>query len=114
MIKILSTFLKSLLCKALNINFIVGLITVQSAAYEAVIISNEGHAGRLDVMRQLDILPGVYAKAAAKKADEKRIMSAQKKTQAASKESRTTRRMAVADEQRKEEAAGASYASGGY
>jgi hypothetical protein len=65
-----------------------GSRVVQIAAYEATVIFNDGHRGRLDVMRCLDIIPGKYAKAAAIKADEIRISAAQKRAAAATLEAR--------------------------
>lgn len=85
------------------------------AAYEAAILFNEGHKGRLSVMRALDIYPGVNAIIAQFRRDARRVKLAEKRKLCSTVDVRRAKRRAkLSLNEKNVEAEGIIYEPGGF
>ena len=92
-----------------------GLTVVQAAVSIAVSIFNDGATSLLDIMKEMGLSPGCFARKFCEDKDFLRINNAQRQATAASFEARRAkRRRRLALEEQQEEAEGCPYQAGGH
>lgn len=92
-----------------------GRTVLNIAAHEASLIYNEGHLGRLKVLRLLSMTPGTFCEESFRHFDALRVRDSLKRVENESLEARRARRRLRLDQQsRFEEVEGVTYAAGAF